>query len=56
MMRKGVKATLDRLGDTLVSAFQIVALFVIGATIVWHFERPLSARSGSRLRTRESGS
>jgi hypothetical protein len=35
MMRKGVKDTLDRLGDTLVSAFQVVALFVIGATIVW---------------------
>jgi phosphate starvation-inducible membrane PsiE len=35
MMRKGVKDTLDRLGDTLVSGFQVVALFVIGATIVW---------------------
>jgi phosphate starvation-inducible membrane PsiE len=35
MMGKGVKGTLDRLGDTLVSAFQVVALFVIGATIVW---------------------
>jgi protein PsiE len=35
MMRKGVKDTLDRLGDTLVSGFQVIALFVIGATIVW---------------------
>jgi protein PsiE len=30
-----VKDTLDRLGETLVSAFQVIALFVIGATIVW---------------------
>jgi phosphate starvation-inducible membrane PsiE len=29
------KGKLDRLGNTLVSGFQIVALFVIGATIVW---------------------
>ncbi|HVO89894.1 MAG TPA: phosphate-starvation-inducible PsiE family protein [Casimicrobiaceae bacterium] len=35
MSRRSVKDTLDRLGDTLVSAFQIIALFVIGATIVW---------------------
>ena len=35
MKAKSVKDTLDRLGDTLVSAFQIIALFVIGATIVW---------------------
>ena len=35
MMRKGVKDTLDRLGNTLVSGFQVIALFVIGATIVW---------------------
>lgn len=35
MRRKNVKDTLDRLGDALVSGFQIVALFVIGATIVW---------------------
>ena len=35
MMKDGVKDTLDRLGDTLVSAFQVIALFVIGATIVW---------------------
>ena len=34
-MEKGVKGTLDRLGDTLVSGFQVAALFVIGATIVW---------------------
>ena len=29
------KDRLDRLGDVLVSGFQLVALFVIGATIVW---------------------
>ncbi len=34
-MEKGVKGTLDRLGDTLVSGFQVAALFIIGATIVW---------------------
>ena len=35
MKGKGVKDTLDRLGDTLVRGFQVIALFVIGATIVW---------------------
>ena len=29
------KDKLDRLGDSLVSGFQLAALFVIGATIVW---------------------
>ena len=29
------KERLDRLGNTLVSAFQLAALFVIGATVVW---------------------
>ena len=29
------KEKLDRLGDVLVSAFQLTALFVIGGTIVW---------------------
>jgi protein PsiE len=29
------KEKLERLGDVLVSGFQLVALFVIGATIVW---------------------
>jgi protein PsiE len=29
------KDKLDRLGNTLVSGFQLTALFVIGATIVW---------------------
>jgi protein PsiE len=29
------KGRLDRLGNALVSGFQLVALFVIGATIVW---------------------
>ena len=32
MMRKGVNEKLHQLGDTLVSAFQVIALFVIGAT------------------------
>lgn len=35
MARQDLKGTLDRLGDALVRGFQIVALFVIGATIVW---------------------
>jgi len=35
MTHKGIKGTVDRLGNALVSAFQVVALFVIGATIVW---------------------
>ena len=30
-----VKNRLDRLGNALVSGFQLAALFVIGATIVW---------------------
>jgi len=30
-----IKEKLDRLGDALVSGFQITALFVIGGTIVW---------------------
>lgn len=30
-----IKNTLDRLGDRLVSGFHMIALFVIGATIVW---------------------
>ena len=30
-----VKGKLDRLGNALVSGFQLVALFVIGGTIVW---------------------
>jgi phosphate starvation-inducible membrane PsiE len=32
---ENAKEKLDRLGDSLVSGFQLVALFVIGATIVW---------------------
>lgn len=32
---QNAKARLDRLGDGLVSGFQLAALFVIGATIVW---------------------
>jgi phosphate starvation-inducible membrane PsiE len=35
MTKRSVKDTLDRLGDGLVSGFQLIALFVIGATIVW---------------------
>ena len=35
MNSKNVKDTFDRLGDALVTGFQTVALFVIGATIVW---------------------
>ena len=35
MARQDLKGTLDRVGDALVRGFQIVALFVIGATIVW---------------------
>ena len=31
----GVKDTLDRIGNGLVVGFQLAALFVIGATIVW---------------------
>ena len=34
-MSKSFKDTLDRLGNALVSGFQVIALFVIGATIVW---------------------
>src|SRR6266446_5454452 len=32
---QNAKDRLDRLGNTLVSAFQLAALFVIGATVVW---------------------
>lgn len=35
MAKQDIKDRLDRLGNVLVSAFQVVALFVIGATIVW---------------------
>ena len=35
MAKLDVKDKLDRLGNGLVSAFQVVALFVIGGTIVW---------------------
>jgi phosphate starvation-inducible membrane PsiE len=34
-MARNIKDSLDRLGNALVSSFQVVALFVIGATIVW---------------------
>jgi hypothetical protein len=34
-MKTEIKDKLDRLGDTLVGGFQIMALFVIGGTIVW---------------------
>jgi protein PsiE len=32
---RNVKDTVERLGDSLVGGFQLVALFAIGATIVW---------------------
>src|SRR5690242_10839929 len=35
MMKRDIKETFDRLGNALVRAFQVCALFVIGATIVW---------------------
>src|SRR5690349_23082584 len=35
MAKQDLKDRLDRLGTALVSSFQVVALFVIGATIVW---------------------
>jgi phosphate starvation-inducible membrane PsiE len=35
MARQDIKDRLDWLGTVLVSAFQVIALFVIGATIVW---------------------
>jgi phosphate starvation-inducible membrane PsiE len=35
MPRGTLKDRIDRLGNALVSGFQVVALFVIGATIVW---------------------
>ena len=35
MSKPDIKDTLDRLGNALVRGFQMVALFVIGATIVW---------------------
>jgi len=34
-MKRDIKETFDRLGNALVRAFQTIALFVIGATIVW---------------------
>jgi protein PsiE len=34
-MKTEIKHKLDRLGDTLVGGFQMMALFVIGGTIVW---------------------
>jgi phosphate starvation-inducible membrane PsiE len=46
-----LKDRLDRFGDALVSGFQIAALFVIGATIVWtavhaYSEMMLAGRAG----------
>jgi protein PsiE len=35
MAKQDIKDKLDRLGNALVSGFQVVALFVIGGTIVW---------------------
>src|ERR1700751_676560 len=35
MAKQDIKDRLDGLGNVLVSAFQVIALFVIGATIAW---------------------
>jgi protein PsiE len=35
MKMQNVKGKLERLGDSLVDGFQLAALFLIGATIVW---------------------
>ena len=35
MSKQDLKDRLDRLGNALVRGFQVIALFVIGATIVW---------------------
>ena len=35
MAKQNIKDSLNRLGNALVSVFQVFALFVIGATIVW---------------------
>jgi len=35
MLGLDIKEKLDRVGNALVSGFQVIALFVIGATIVW---------------------
>jgi phosphate starvation-inducible membrane PsiE len=35
MARQDIKDKFDQLGDALVRGFQVVALFVIGGTIVW---------------------
>lgn len=38
-MAQDIKDKIDRLGNVLVSGFQVIALFVIGATIVWSAAR-----------------
>src|SRR5215813_292732 len=35
MSKPGLKDKLDRVGNVLVSGFQVTALFVIGGTLVW---------------------
>ena len=35
MWKLGLKDKVDRVGNVLVSGFQVTALFVIGATLVW---------------------
>ena len=35
MAKQFIKDGIDQLGNTLVRGFQVIALFVIGATIVW---------------------
>src|SRR5215467_3339147 len=39
MANQNIKDKLDRLGNALVRGFQVVALFVIGGTIVWSAAR-----------------
>ena len=39
MAKQDIKDRIDRLGNALVSGFQIVALFVIGGTIAWSAAR-----------------
>jgi len=51
MLPLDAKDKLDRLGNALVSGFQVIALFVIGATIVWaaasdYIRMMASARAG----------
>src|SRR5215471_217744 len=51
MAREDFREKVDRLGNALVSGFQVVALFVIGGTIVWsaahdYFRMVAAGRAG----------